>query len=128
MDQLPMFALSIAGAGIAGGVTVAILHRPLGRVLADSCTTEARSRFWASYLETLFVLAPVFSVAMLAALGIGLQEFDRFLVWAALFASAGLLAALLIAGAQIASVLGGLSPRKPALNERPLGVQPAPNA
>jgi len=127
MDQLPMFVMSIAGAGIAGGAIVAILHRPLGRMLADSCATEARSRFWASYLETLFVLAPIFSVALLAAFGMGLREFDRFLVWAALFASAGLLAALLIAGGQIASVLGGLNPRKPAPNAFDAGAQPAPN-
>lgn len=128
MTPLATFVMSIVGAGAAGGAIVAILHRPLGRMLADSCATEARSRFWASYLETLFVLAPIVSVAALAALGMGLQEFDRFLVWAALFASGGVLAALLIAGGRIATVLGGINPRQPVPTAFQAGVQPAPNA
>lgn len=90
------FIVALGIAAGSAGLIIAVLRRPLLRVVTDLCGTEDRGRFWTAYTGVMIVLAPVLAVS-LAAPGAAFDDphfLQRCVFWSAL----ALIAALAIFG------------------------------
>jgi hypothetical protein len=114
MNTLGEFLTASLSALALGGIVVAVLFRPLFGIVLDLCGTRQRALFWAVYLSTILVLAPVLGVAFIATAGTDVASFAIFLQRALFVALLALTGALVTIGVGLARpVNGGVAPRLP---------------
>ena len=88
MSNTLSFLVILGISGGSAGLIVAVLHRPLMRVITDLCGTEDRGRFWTAYAGVMIVLSPVLAVSFaMTVRGLGVDDplfLQRSVFWSAL--------------------------------------------
>ncbi|MEN3791928.1 hypothetical protein [Fulvimarina sp. MAC3] len=91
-----LIALSISFA--CAGTIIAILYRPLLRVIVDLCGSEERGRLWTVYAGVMIMLAPVLAVSVATTTGSFVNGDPLFLQNCIFWSTGALMSALAILG------------------------------
>jgi len=106
MNPMTGFFTAIGMAAVIGIAMVAVFHRPIRTMLSEACATEARSRFWTTYLCALFILVPLVAASVFATFSSRYIATATLIEGTFLFSAGGLLVALIVIGRNISSALG----------------------
>lgn len=70
MHELTLFIIEVAFSLIISGFVIYTLSHALYRLILELCGTEARAKFWISYLNVMLVLTPLLTVFFFGKSGV----------------------------------------------------------
>lgn len=111
MNEFTLFSIEIVFSLIISGLVINTLSKALYTLILELCGTEARAKFWISYLNVILVITPLLAVFIFGTSSMLVQASFGFFRNALTCILSGIFVSLSAIGFQIMQSIPKTSPR-----------------